>query len=542
MTGRPVVIGIIDDGIAFAQARVRVALAQSRVEYWWLQDGPWSSKPGALSLGSELTKGQINALLTRCTHGGAVDEDELYQRAGLIDFHREGHNSAAWRGAHGTHVMDLACGYDISEGRVDRPIIIVQLPARTTADTSGGDLSYYADYAIKYILDRAQRIGTALGLANLPVVINFSYGKIAGPHDGTSEIERMIEDHIARAAARGVTLRVVLPAGNNYLARCHAQLTFDRPGRSHSLRWRIQPDDQTPSYLEIWMPKRPSGKARARVQLSVTTPTGQRKSITDRQGALEGWDSPAGIYAQMRYADMAAPTSRGLFLLTLRPTADLDPRNALAPSGVWTVTLTNKTLTPGQEIHAWIQRDDSLYGHPVRGRQSYFDDPAYRRFDEGGRAIEIDDPKSPVRRAGTLNAIATGSSPVVMGGYLGRETVAAPYSAAGPTASAAQLREGPDAMSVSERSRAHGGLLAAGARSGASVAMGGTSVAAPQIARWIADQLAAGREGNRDAVAARAREDEANQPPTARPQPSPTRGGAGRLRPPPGLLRRRDDG
>lgn len=539
MTGTPVVIGIIDDGIAFAHARVRTALGQSRVEYWWLQDGPWSSKPGALSVGTELARGQINALLNKCTHGGAVDEDELYQRAGLTDFHREGHNSAAWRGAHGTHVMDLACGYDMSDGRDDRPIIIVQLPARTTADTSGGDLGYYADYAIKYILDRAQKIGIARGFTNLPVVINFSYGRIAGPHDGTSEIERMIEDHIARAAARGVTLRVVLPAGNNYLARCHAQLAFDRPGRSHSLHWRIQPDDQTPSYLEVWMPKRPAGKARARVRLTVTTPTGDRKSITDRHGALESWDSPAGIYAQMRYTDMVAPTSRGLFLLTLRPTADLDPRNALAPSGAWTITLTNKTLTPTNEVHAWIQRDDSLYGHPIRGRQSYFDDPDYRRFDEGGRAIEIDDPKSPVRRAGTLNAIATGASPVVLGGYLGRETVAAPYSAAGPDAAATQLRNGPDAMTVSERSRAHAGLRAAGARSGSSVAMGGTSVAAPQITRWIAEQLAAGRPGDRDAAAARAREDEQSRPPSTHPRPDPTRGGAGRIKPHPAILRDR---
>jgi hypothetical protein len=271
MTGT-VVMGIIDVGIAFVHARVRKALTQSRVEYWWQQDGPWSAKPGALSVGTELVRGQINQLLNTCTHGGAVDEDELYQRAGLIDVHREGHNAVAWRGAHGTHVMDLAAGYDIAEARDDRPLVIVQLPARTTADTSGGDLGYYADYAIQYILDRAQKIGSARGLANLPVVINFSYGKIAGPHDGTSEIERMIEDHIARAAARGVTLRVVLPAGNNYLARCHAQRSFDRPGRTRALHWRIQPDDQTPSYLEIWMPQRPAGKARARVELSVTAP------------------------------------------------------------------------------------------------------------------------------------------------------------------------------------------------------------------------------------------------------------------------------
>ncbi len=48
----------------------------------------------------------------------------------------------------------------MAAARDDRPIVIVQLPARVTADTSGGDLGYYAEYAIKYILDRARRIGT----------------------------------------------------------------------------------------------------------------------------------------------------------------------------------------------------------------------------------------------------------------------------------------------------------------------------------------------------------------------------------------------
>jgi hypothetical protein len=195
-----VVIGIIDDGIAFAQARFRKALASSRVEYWWLQDGPQTKRPGqTLTDGYEYTKAEIDALLDTCTHGGVVDEDELYRHTGLIDFQREGHNSAAWRNAHGTHVMDLAAGYDMDAACDDRPLVVVQLPARVTADTSGGDLGYYAAYAIQYILDRARKIGPTL-----PVVINFSYGRIAGPHDGTSLLEQVIDAQIARAAARGV--------------------------------------------------------------------------------------------------------------------------------------------------------------------------------------------------------------------------------------------------------------------------------------------------------------------------------------------------
>ena len=117
-----VVMGIIDDGVAFAHARVRKALAASRVEYWWLQDGLATKKPGStLTDGYELDKTEIDSYLARATHGGMVDEDEVYQRAGLIDFLREGHNSVGWRLAHGTHVMDLAAGFDMKAARNDRP-------------------------------------------------------------------------------------------------------------------------------------------------------------------------------------------------------------------------------------------------------------------------------------------------------------------------------------------------------------------------------------------------------------------------------------
>src|SRR3982751_1460210 len=66
----------------------------------------------------------------------------------------------------------------------------------------------------------------------------------------------------------------------------------------------------------------------------------------------------------------------------------------------------------------------------------------------------------------------------------------------------------PDALIVSEDSRVHWGVLAAGSRSGSVVAMGGTSVAAPRAARWIADDLGAGGRGDRAAVQAHATADE----------------------------------
>jgi hypothetical protein len=74
-------------------------------------------------------------------------------------------------------------------------------------------------------------------------------------------------------------------------------------------------------------------------------------------------------------------------------------------------------------------------------------------------------------------------------GCLRKELVAAKYSSAGAVIPPPRW---PTAIVASEDSRVHTGVMAAGARSGAIVAMGGTSVAAPQMARLLADSLVGG--------------------------------------------------
>jgi hypothetical protein len=538
MTSGTVVIGIIDDGLAFAHDRFRNGIA-SRVEYWWLQDGKYLPGPSGLLYGRELGKAEIDALLLQCTSAGVVDEDELYERAGLNDFTFDSHKSAAWRLSHGTHVMDLACGFDPAEGRDDRPIVCVQLPARVTADTSGADLRPYAAEAIDYILSCADRIAKARGVRMLPVVINLSYGTVGGPHDGSSPFERFIDRRVAQRKARGSTLDVVIPAGNSHLSRCHAKIAFSSAARTAALPWRILPDDRTPSYLDIWLPPM-STPVPSRLQLTVTPPGGPESApIEEGSTSLLEWqDTKGNIFCQVHYSFFAAPTARGRFRIRVRPTMSLNTKAAIAPAGLWTVRLKNKGLAPGELVQTWIQRDESLYGHPIRGRQSYFDDPSYRRFDNAGREIEVDDPSCPIQRTRLLNSLATGRDTVVVGGYVRAVRVSASYSAAGPVTKSQSTthppRPGPDAMVATDESRAHGGVLAAGARSGSTVAMNGTSVAAPQIARWLAEQRANGvHTRGCDLVQNRAKSDEQLLYSPQDPPPPPERGGAGRIDLPP---------
>jgi hypothetical protein len=500
-----VVMGIIDDGIAFAHERFRMivgGIAQSRVENWWLQDGPFNPAQfpftalggpplPLVNYGCELSRLQINQLLVACTNAaGEIDDDLAYHQARLFDFRQRGHKSAAWRTAHGTHVMDLACGFDPAPPRHDRPIICVQLPVRVTANTSGATLFPFVLDALWYIFIRASQIP---GAANAPIVINLSYGRLAGPHDGTDLIELAIQTLVAASGGR---VRVVLPAGNSYLSRTHAQVTFAADGERQALPWRVLPDDRTPSFVEVWLPQRNFINFASRLTLTITSPIGETHAI-DEFGPAVSWGAPP-FYAEARFY-FSLLTLRTMFRLSTRPTTTIVPGAPLAPAGTWSIRLDNIALT-GQTVHAWVQRDDSLYGFPLRGRQSYFNDPAYVRFDNAGRDREIDDPGVRIRRESTLNSIATGPSWIlpatgpfllVAGGLLRRELLPAKYSAAGNSpASGGPPPRWPDAVVASEDSRVLHGVLAAGSHSGSVVPLDGTSVAAPQMARFIADDIA----------------------------------------------------
>ncbi|MBX6369271.1 MAG: hypothetical protein IRZ04_14890, partial [Rhodospirillales bacterium] len=266
-----VVVGIIDDGIAFAHESFREPGGGSRVEFFWMQDGL-----GGLELRKEDTPGRrgIDGLLADCTFANLVDEDELYRRAGVLDFPLGGHKAVASRLAHGTHVLDVACGArpDSAEGPNTR-IIAVQLPIATTGLPVASTLATNIVTGIFYILRRSIDVAARLGSPPLPVVINISYGITAGPHDGTHIIEGAIDAAVRFwRALLGVEIRVVIASGNSHLDRLHAEIAL-QPGEARDLPLRVQPDDQTPSVVEIWLPASlPPG--RSRIEATVVPPGG----------------------------------------------------------------------------------------------------------------------------------------------------------------------------------------------------------------------------------------------------------------------------
>ena len=528
-----VVIGVIDDGLGLAHERFRHAAGGStRIESTWVQS--------LTQVGIEILASDIDAAVAASTHAGLVDESEVYRILGLADFGIATHKTMGRRVAHGTHVMDIAAGCDPGTAPANVPIVGVQLPEEVVRDTSGALLTPWAVWGMFYILTRA--LGLAPKVGGVPVVVNLSYGLFHGPHDGMSVFETAVDEIVRlwNAAWPNARMCVVLPGGNNFLWRCHAKFNLARSAH-HRVAWRVVPDDRTSSFVEFWLPHPSPGGSVPSADVQVTAP----------DGTTSGWISlgaspivvpPAASGMppiwQVTYDSAATTGSRPRITLVVAPTAVFDPHapgEPLAPSGVWRIDFRN--TGPAITVDGWVGRDDTPIGWPVLGRQSYFDDPAYTRFDHVGRHIEVDNPPgypaSYVHRFGTINGLATGSRTVVVSGVRRDDLRMARYSAAGPTVirpivppPSPRVGFDPDAAAVCQDSPARHGILAAGSRSNSTVAMGGTSVAAPQLTRWLAAQLAAGLPSCRQGTQALAFAEEAKHP---GPVQSPDRFGAGRI-------------
>ncbi len=298
---------------------------------------------------------------------------------------------------------------------------------------------------------------------------------------------------------------MVLPSGNGNLSRCHAQIDLTATQPSMALNWRVQPEDLTISTVEVWLPKLGAPPPGDLVSLRVDHPAADGPiTVSSQAGAGAVLRASDGTeVGRIAFSAPAPPTRRGRFTVSIRPTAAADRLVPLAPSGVWTLTLArgDGAGTADLRLQSWILRDETLPGFPLFGRQSYFDDPGYVRFYRPGvEPSQYDLPKligkplaydpadpGPVRRAGTQSGFACGATPGVVAGTVRSTGRAAAYSAGGPTGTA--QRDGPDAAAASDDSPVLPGVLSAGSSSGSLVAMGGTSVAAPLAARWLAGQL-----------------------------------------------------
>jgi hypothetical protein len=170
------------------------------------------------------------------------------------------------------------------------------------------------------------------------------------------------------------------------------------------------------------------------------------------------------------------------------------------PHGDYTIKVTGIGL--GAQVDAYVARTDPNMGVVTGAKPSYFVDPNWEQTRSAAAGCtyvngEFDNAGSLISRLGTLNGIATAIDPNaspqrervhVAGGDILANARKAPYASAGPARGQVGLRRiGPDFAMFCDESYALQGVRAGGTRSGAVFRLIGTSTAAPQLARRIAE-------------------------------------------------------
>jgi hypothetical protein len=497
------VVAIIDDGIPFAHRHFRDRANRSRVEFCWRQAGRVASEPARRSVlfGREWARDEIDALIA--THGH--DEDALYRAAGAT-FASDEPAFAPLQGlvAHGAAVADLAAGARRPDALTERlRIIAVELPSAAMLDTVGYGKDALVLSAMHYIFARAERMARALGLANLPLFINFSFGFTGGPHDGTDRLESSLRMMVAARKAQGHETALIMPAGNTFEARLAAAIrpADIAPDGPATLPWRLPPDDSTANFLEIWQPRTPTGEPGPPPDAPlVIDPAGTALSLAAvpaHDTALRRWHvmNTAGELIGQVSVDLHRGRQWRIMVI-LAPTAPRARPGAVMPpsarAGRWLIRVVpGSTVTATSPLACRIQRDTGVLGPTRGGRQSIFDPPGWSPDQPATDSASNDSRSGLVRRFGTLNGLATHDQVVVIGGYVGTTfrradpgcTRPAPYASAAAVGGGDGRIHG---AAASDDSAALMGRVTAGTRSGSSIRLAGTSLAAPQITRAAA--------------------------------------------------------
>lgn len=205
LTGAGTIVAVIDSGIAYDHMDFRNKDGSSRIlELWDQSVTPDSEKgwepPEGYTLGTLFTKSQIDAALAQPTR------QEMLAVVPSID-----------QSGHGTQVAGIAAGNGaLVNGRYqgvapESELLVVKLG---TARPDGFPRTTELMRALNYVVNRAIYYGR-------PVAVNLSFGNTYGAHDGSSLLERFLDN----VAEIGRTV-ICVGSGNEGAAAGHVTGNF----------------------------------------------------------------------------------------------------------------------------------------------------------------------------------------------------------------------------------------------------------------------------------------------------------------------------
>lgn len=206
LNGRGVLLAVLDSGITWDLEVFRKADGTTRIRYLWDQTVV-GKPPEGFSQGTEYTAEEINAALQM----SVLDRYRLLPSRDLS--------------GHGTAVAGIAAGksadgfYTGAAPEAELIVVKLGLPENSGGVEEGFPRTTEILRGVTYALRKAQQL-------NRPLVINLSFGNSYGSHDGSSLLERFLDN----ASEIGKTV-ICVGSGNEGAARGHFAGNITRDSR-----------------------------------------------------------------------------------------------------------------------------------------------------------------------------------------------------------------------------------------------------------------------------------------------------------------------
>jgi subtilisin family serine protease/LAS superfamily LD-carboxypeptidase LdcB len=423
VTGRGVVVGVVDWGFDFAHPDFRNPDGTTRILALWDQRGgkrPDSPTPFGYGV----------------VHDRSAIDRALSQKDPYASLQYHPADADTGIGCHGTHVASIAAG----TGGVDRPAGIAPEAQLVLVHNAPWDPSQAGRLGDSVTLLEALDF-TLRAAGDQPCVINLSMGCHADQHDGSTKVELGLDALVRAAPGRAVCMSV----GNYFNKRIHASGRL-RSTQEREFDWSI--NEKTPSdynQLQIWYSWQDRFEAILR---SPDGATSGRVKAGERAKFMSGGVEVGNIYHRGQEPD-TLDNHINVFLYKE------------APPGIWHVTLVGSDVIDGR-FHAWIEREVNC-------------PPCQSRF------VEADaDPTS------TTGTICNGRRTIAVGAYDGHdpEQRIGAFSSVGPTRDGRLKPDlcAPGVKVLAARSAPRKGVETAPRLT----RMSGTSMAAPHITGTVA--------------------------------------------------------
>lgn len=313
LSGQGTLVAVIDSGIDYANMEFRNADGTTRIRALWDQSLPvreGEASPDGYGIGVEYAQEQINVALRAGTQAERLQMLPSRDTSG-----------------HGTAVAGIAAGnLGVAPGS---ELLVVKLgnPAgdgfpRTT------ELMTALDYVIRRALEY-----------QMPVAVNLSFGNTYGSHDGSSLVERFIDD--ISNMGRNV---ICVGAGNEAASAGHTsgRLSDDR---EEVIELAVQ-ENQPTLNVQIWK------QYVDVVDISLVSPSGIRI------GPIQEISGPqrftAGQTELLMYYGEPSPYS-----IAQEIYIDMLPKESYISSGVWRIILTPRKIISGV-YEMWLPSEGVL--------------------------------------------------------------------------------------------------------------------------------------------------------------------------------------